>query len=77
MNKEYQKQRIERSQKFLLKLLHLHIGKFYPLRKWLGISHKGKIDEITNLSIAYNTKHFPKGGKWYKQQTHKYLPLFG
>ncbi len=50
------KNRIEHNQKFLLGLLNLHIGKFYPLRKWIGIDHKGKIDEVSNLSIAYNTK---------------------
>jgi len=68
MNKEYQKQRIEKQQKFLLKLLHIHIGNYYPLRKYLGIDYKGKIDQISNLSIGYNTK---KVGKKY-QQTRTY-----
>ena len=53
-------QRIKNNQKFLLKLLNLHIGGYYPLRKWLGIDYKGKIDEVSHLSIAYN--HY-KGGK--------------
>lgn len=72
IGKDYQKKQIEKHQKFLLKLLHLHIGSYYPLRKYLGIDFKGRIDEITHLSIAYNTKHFSKGGKWYKQQTRTY-----
>jgi len=59
--KDYQKKRIKKHQKFLLKLLHLHIGNYYPLRKWLGISYKGKINQITNLSIAYNAKKLKKG----------------
>ena len=53
-------QRIKNNQKFLLKLLNLHIGGYYPLRKWIGIDYKGKIDEVSHLSIAYN--HY-KGGK--------------
>ncbi len=69
---DYQKQRIKNNQKFLLKLLHLHIGNYYPLRKWLGIDYKGKIDEVTHLSIAYDTKYFKKGKKWFKQQTRTY-----
>jgi len=72
IGQDYQKKRIKKHQKFLLKLLHLHIGNYYPLRKWLGISYKGKIDEITHLSIAYNTKYFKKGKKWYKQVTRTY-----
>ena len=69
MDKEYQKQRIEKSQKFLLKLLHLHIGNYYPLRKYLGINYEGKVDEITNLSIAYDTKDL---GDERIQQTRTY-----
>ncbi len=68
----YQAQRIEDNQKFLLKLLHLHIGNYYPLRQWLGISYKGKIDEISDLSFGYNTRYFKKRGKWYKEQTREY-----
>jgi len=69
MIKDYQKQRIEKSQKFLLKLLHLHIGNYYPLRKYLGIDYKGKIDQISNLSIGYNTKDL---GDERIQQTRTY-----
>lgn len=72
IGKDYQKKRIKKHQKFLLKLLHLRIGNYYPLRKWLGIDYKGKIDEITHLSIAYNTKYFKKGKKWFKQVTRTY-----
>ena len=72
IGQDYQKKRIEKHQQFLLKLLHLHIGNYYPLRKWLGISYKGKIDEITHLSIAYNAKYFKKGKKWFKQVTRTY-----
>lgn len=61
-------QRIKDNQKFLLWLLHLRIGNYYPLRKWLGIDYKGKIDEITHLSIAYNTKKVKEG----YQQTRTY-----
>jgi hypothetical protein len=53
-------QRIKDNQRFLLKLLNLHIGGYYPLRKWIGIDYKGKVDEVSHLSIAYN--HY-KGGK--------------
>ena len=70
-NNMYQ-ERIQQNQKFLLRLLNLHIGHYYPLRKWLGISYKGKIDEITHLSFAYNTKYFKKGKKWFKQVTRTY-----
>jgi len=69
---KYQAQRIQDNQKFLLKLLHLRVGNYYPLRKWLGISFRGKIDEVSHLSIGYNTKYFKKGKKWYKQQTRVY-----
>lgn len=55
-----QKKKIEQNQKLLLALLHTHIGSFYPLRKWLGIDYKGKIDEISDLSIAYNTIYSEK-----------------
>jgi len=72
IGKDYQKKRIKKHQKFLLKFLHLRIGNYYPLRKWLGIDYKGKIDEITHLSIAYNTKYFKKGKKWFKQVTRTY-----
>jgi len=60
--------RIKKNQKFLLKLLHFHIGSYYPLRKYLGIDYKGKIDEISHLSIAYNTKKVKEG----YQQTRTY-----
>jgi len=72
ISQDYQKERIKNNQKFLLKLLHLRIGNYYPLRKYLGIDYKGKIDEISHLSFGYNTKHFPKGGIWYKQQSRTY-----
>jgi len=72
LSEEYLKKRIEQNQKFLVSLLNLHIGNFYPLRKWLGIAYKGKIDEVSHLSIGYNTKYFKKGKKWYKQQTREY-----
>jgi len=65
-------ERIQQNQKFLLRLLNLHIGHYYPLRKWIGIAYKGKIDEVSHLSIGYNTKYFKKGKKWYKQQTREY-----
>ena len=61
IGKDYQAKQIKKHQKFLLKLLHLHIGNYYPLRQWLGIDYKGKINEITNLSIAYNAKKVKKG----------------
>ena len=61
MDKYYQQKRIQDNQKFILKLLHLRIGSYYPLRSYLGIDYKGKIDEITNLSIAYNAKKVKKG----------------
>ena len=70
-NNMYQ-ERIQQNQKFLLRLLNLHIGHYYPLRKWLGISYKGKIDDISHLSFGYNTKYFKKKGQWYKQQTREY-----
>jgi len=69
LGQNYLKQRIEKNQKFLLKLLNLHIGSYFPLRKYLGISYKGKIDEISHLSFAYNTKYFKKGRI---QQTREY-----
>jgi len=72
LSEEYLKNRIEQNQKFLVSLLNLHIGDYYPIRKWLGIAYKGKIDEVSHLSIAYNTKYFKKGKKWYKQQTREY-----
>ena len=65
-------QRIKDNQKFLLKLLHLHIGNYYPLRRWLGIDYTGKIDEISHLSYGYDTKYFKKGTQWYKKQTRVY-----
>jgi len=40
ISQDYQKERIKNNQKFLLKLLHLHIGNYYPLRKWLGVPKK-------------------------------------
>ena len=72
LDEEYLKKRIEKNQKFLLTLLNLHIGSYFPLRKWLGIAYQGRIDEVSHLSIAYNTKYFKKGKKWYKQQTREY-----
>jgi len=71
MNTE-QIQRIKDNQKFLLKLLHLHIGNYYPLRRWLGIDYTGKIDEISHLSYGYDTQYFKKGTQWYKKQTRVY-----
>jgi len=71
MNTE-QIQRIKDNQKFLLKLLHLHIGNYYPLRQWLGIDYTGKIDEISHLSYGYDTQYFKKGTQWYKKQTRVY-----
>jgi len=65
-------QRIKDNQKFLLKLLHLHIGNYYPLRRWLGIDYTGKIDEISHLSYGYDTQYFKKGTQWYKKQTRVY-----
>jgi len=65
-------QRIKDNQKFLLKLLHLHIGNYYPLRQWLGIDYTGKIDEISHLSYGYDTQYFKKGTQWYKKQTRVY-----
>jgi len=59
LGQDYLKKRIRDNQKFLLRLLHLHIGNYYPLRKWLGIDYKEKIDDITHLSFGFNTKHFP------------------
>jgi len=73
IGKDYQKKRIKKHQKFLLKLLHLHIGDYYPLRKWLGISYKGKINQITNLSIAYNAKKLKKGYQITREYQHKDL----
>ncbi|HUV84560.1 MAG TPA: DNRLRE domain-containing protein, partial [Methanosarcinales archaeon] len=61
IGQDYQAKQIKKHQKFLLGLLHLHIGNYYPLRKYLGIDYKGRINEITNLSIAYNTKKLKKG----------------
>ena len=72
LSEEYLKNRIEQNQKFLVSLLNLHIGNYYPIRKWLGIDYKGKIDEISHLSYAYNTEYFKKGNQWYKRQTRVY-----
>ena len=70
MDKYYQQKRIQDNQKFILKLLSLHIGNYYPLRKWLGIDYKGKINEITNLSIAYNAKKVKKGYQVTREYQH-------
>ena len=72
LGQDYLEKRIKDNQKFLLKLLNFHIGKYYPLRKWLGISFRGKIDDISHLSFGYNTKYIQKEGQWYKQQTREY-----
>jgi len=63
------KDRIQKNQKFLLGLINLNLFGYYPLRKWLGIDHKGKIDEVSHLSIAYNTKDLGNGKI---QQTREY-----
>jgi len=72
LGQDYLEKRIKDNQKFLLKLLNFHIGGYYPLRKWLGISFRGKIDDISHLSFGYNTKYIQKEGQWYKQQTREY-----
>jgi len=61
IGQDYLKTRIKQKQKFLVSLLNLHIGSYFPLRKWLGIAYKGKIDEVSHLSFAYNTKYFKDG----------------
>jgi len=65
-------ERIQQNQKFLLRLLNLHIGHYYPLRKWLGIDYCGVIDEVSHLSYAFDSKLIRKGGHLYKQQTRVY-----
>ncbi len=69
---DYLAKRIEKNQKFLLRLLNINAFGYNPIRKWLGIDYKGKIDEISHLSFAYNTEYFKKGNQWYKRQTRVY-----
>jgi len=69
---DYLAKRIEKNQKFLLRLLNINAFGYNPIRKWLGIDYKGKIDEITHLSYGYNTEYFKKGNQWYKKQTRVY-----
>ena len=72
LGQQYLHERIKANQEFLLKLLNFNIAGYNPIRKWLGIDYKGKIDEISHLSYAYNTEYFKKGNQWYKRQTRVY-----
>jgi len=72
LGQQYLQKRIKANQEFLLKLLNFNIAGYNPIRKWLGIDYKGKIDEISHLSYAYNTEYFKKGNQWYKRQTRVY-----
>ncbi|MEM3609345.1 MAG: DNRLRE domain-containing protein [Candidatus Anstonellales archaeon] len=53
MTQQYLQDRIKDNQKFLLRLLNLNLFGYNPLRQWLGIDYKGKIDVVSHLSYGY------------------------